>query len=63
MKHRRTDFNMSRRKLSEDQVRDIARSKETLQVLADRFGVGIYAIRGVRCGRTYRDITGIERRK
>lgn len=59
MNHRRTAFNMSRRKLTNEQVLAIAKSNESLSVLSTKYLVSIYCIRGIRCGRTYRDITGI----
>lgn len=47
---------VSRRKLSDDQVRDIRGSREPVRVLAERHGVTHPTILSVREGRTYKNV-------
>jgi hypothetical protein len=43
-------------KLTEDQVREIRQSSESLRVLAGKHGVSWISIRNVRIGKTYQDV-------
>lgn len=52
----------ARAKLTPEQVAEILASDEEHKVLAERFGVSIGPIKGVRLGKSYREETGGEKR-